>query len=303
MTTISIDLGGSRVKMGVIADGKILEKSTMPSHSDQGLANLLPQLEPIVADWKVRYGATGIGIAFPSLVEFNQKKIICGSGKFDDYRQVDFRQWAKKKFGLPMILENDANAAAIGEHAFGAAKGCDDFVLMILGTGIGAAAMMGGHLIRGKHYQAGVLMGHIPLKAHGRKCVACGVGEGCAEAQASTWALSYMVRESKMDSLLKKESVVNFEVLQRYCDQGDPLACSIFEDCCEYWANLLIAMVCAYDPEMIVISGGVLKWGEELTGKLRSEVLRRVWTPWGTPEFSVANDPEASVLLGLHTLF
>ena len=302
MTTISIDLGGSRVKMAAIGNGKILEKATVPSHSDVGLVRLLPQLEPIVSAWKTKYGATGVGVAFPSLVDPERKEVISASGKFNDYKQVNFQNWAREKFRLPMVLENDANAAAIGEHAFGAAKGCDNFVLMILGTGIGAAAMMNGRLIRGKHFQAGVLMGHIPLRPHGRTCAACGVGEGCAEAQASTWALAHIVRESEIDSPLKREPIVNFEVLQRYYEQGDALANAVFEECCLYWSNLLISMICAYDPEQIVVSGGVLKWGDELTEKLKTEVYRRAWTPWGKPKFSVANDPEASVLLGLHAL-
>ena len=302
MTTISVDLGGSRVKAGVIENGKVLEKTALPSHAEKGLARLLPLLEPILSDWRRRYPIEGLGLAFPSLVDIKRGEIVGACGKFDDWQNVDLHGWAREKFGLPLILENDANAAAIGEHAYGAAKGCGDFVLMILGTGIGAAAMMDGRLIRGKHFQAGVLMGHIPLKAHGRKCIACGVGEGCAEAQASTWALSQIVRGSDVDSMLKTEPTVNFEVLKRYCDQGDPLARSIFEECCEYWANLLIAMVCAYDPELIVLSGGVLNWGEELTEKLRAEVLRRAFTPWGKLRFSIASDPEASVLLGLHEL-
>ena len=303
MTTISVDFGGSRVKMGIVENGKVVERQTVASRSGEGLALLLPQLEPIILDWRRRFHAEGLGVAFPSLVDSERNEIIGTCGKYDDCRQIDLQGWAREKFGVPLILENDANAAAIGEHTFGAAKGCDDFVLIILGTGIGAAAMMNGRLIRGKHCQAGVLMGHIPLKAHGRKCTACGVGEGCAEAQASTWALSRIVRESEAESPLKKEPVVNFEVLKRCYEQGDPLARSIFSECCEYWSNLLIAMICAYDPELIVLSGGVLNWGEELTERLRSEVLRRAWTPWGKLRFSVAGDPEASVLLGMHELF
>lgn len=302
MTTISVDLGGSRVKMGVVESGKILEKQILPSHADKGLAHLLPLLEPLLSDWRRRYPVDGLGFAFPSLVDIKRSEIVGTCGKFDDWQKVDLHLWAREKFGVPLILENDANAAAIGEHACGAACGCDDFVLMILGTGIGAAAMMDGRLIRGKHFQAGVLMGHIPLKTGGRKCTACGFGEGCAEAQASTWALPGIVRESSVDSMLKNEKTVNFEVLKRYYDKGDPLARAVFAECCEYWANLLIAMVCAYDPELIVLSGGVLNWGEELTEKLHSEVLRRAFTPWGKLRFSKASDPEASVLLGLYEL-
>ena len=302
MRTISIDFGGSRVKMGVVEDGRIIEKAVFRSHSEDGLSRLLPQLEPTVSAWCAYYHAEKLGIAFPSIVDAAEKRILCASGKFNDGQNTDLQRWARGKFGLPMILDNDANAAAIGEHAYGAAKDCDDFVLMILGTGIGTAAMMNGRLIRGKHFQAGVLMGHIPLKVHGRRCAACGAGEGCAEAQASTWALSHIVRESEIDSPLKSEPKINFEVLQHWYERGDRLAQSVFEECCAYWSNLLIAMICAYDPELIVLSGGVMNWGNELIRKLENEVSRRVWTPWGKPAIAAAKDPESSVLLGLHAL-
>lgn len=303
MTTITIDLGGSRVKAGVVENGKVIEKHTEPARAEEGLARLLPRLEPVLEDWRDRFRAQGLGMALPCLADPVRKTVIGSCGKYADAGRIDFQGWAREKLGLPTILENDANAAAIGEHAFGAAKGCDDFILMILGTGIGTSAVTEGRLIRGKHNQAGVLMGHIPLKAHGRKCAACGVGVGCAEAQASTWALEKIVAESDADSLLKAEGKVDFETLRRCYDRGDPLARSIYAECCEYWSNLLISMICAYDPELIVLSGGVLKWGEELIEDLKEQVCARSLTPWGEPRFAAAADPDASVLLGLHELF
>lgn len=287
--------------MGVISEGNVLAAETLPSDSHAGLTPLLPKLEPIVCTWREQYDVSAVGIAFPSLVDVDHKKIIGQSGKFDDFAQVDLERWVTEKFRLPMVLENDANAAALGEHAYGAAKGCGDFVLMILGTGIGTAAFMNGSLLRGRHYQAGNIMGHVPLKVHGRKCRGC-PGEGCAEAQASTWALKYMVRESELDSPLKSEEKVDFKILKKYYDMGDPLAGSVFDECCDYWANTLLSQVCAYDPELVVLSGGVFNWGPELADRLTREVRRRAWTPWGKLRFAVAGDPEASVLLGLYAL-
>ncbi|MGN0479031.1 MAG: ROK family protein, partial [Hominenteromicrobium sp.] len=245
--------------------------------------------------------AEAVGIAFPSLVDVRRKQILGHNNKFADYARIDLKQWVWDRFRLPMVIENDANAAALGEGRYGSAADSGDFVLMILGTGIGTAAVMNGQLVRGRHYQAGNLFGHIPLKADGRKCVGC-PGVGCAEAQASSWALPYMVRESGLDSPLKSEENVDFRVLQQYYDRGDPLAVSIFDECCTYWANCLITLIHAYDPEVAVLSGGVLNWGPALTERIVHIVEERAWTPWGRIAFRRAKNPEHSVLLGLHAL-
>lgn len=301
MNTISIDLGGSRVKMGVVSEGRIVASAMIESNSQAGLKPLLPKLEKMCRDWMGSYPIEAVGFAFPSLVDAKNKKILGHNGKFTDYAEVDLEGWAKEKLGLPMVIENDANAAALGEGSYGSAAGCENFVLMILGTGIGTAAVMDGTLIRGKHSQAGVLLGHTPLKVNGRPCAGC-PGLGCAESQASTWALRHMVEESPIVSPLKTENQIDFKVLKRYWEQGDPLAISIFEECCAYWANCLITLVYAYDPELIVMSGGVLGWGSALTERVTNIVKERAWTPWGKLEFKLAADPEASVLLGLHAL-
>ncbi|MCH5353743.1 MAG: ROK family protein [Acutalibacter sp.] len=301
MNTISIDLGGSRVKMGVVSDGKIVTSAMIESNSQAGLQPLLPKLEEVCKDWIKEYFIEAAGFAFPSLVDAKNKKILGHNGKYPDCAEVDLKSWTREKLGLSMVIENDANAAALGEGKYGSAAGCENFVLMILGTGIGTAAVMDGKLIRGKHSQAGVLLGHTPLKVNGRPCAGC-PGIGCAEAQASTWALKHMVEESPKQSPLKKEKQIDFQVLQRYWEQNDPLAIELFEECCAYWANCLITLVYAYDPELIVLSGGVLGWGPALTERMIGIVKERVWTPWGEPAFRLAADPEASVLLGLHAL-
>lgn len=301
MKTISIDLGGSNVKMGVVEDGKVLQYTSIRSNSGDGLMPLLPEIERVCRAWCAEHAVVAIGFAFPSLVDVKEKRILGHNGKFPDYEQIDLEHWVRDRFDLPMFIDNDAAAAALGEGHYGSAADTDDFVLMILGTGIGAAACMDGQLLRGKHYQAVSMFGHIPLKVDGRSCAGC-PGVGCAEAQASTWALQHMVEESPLDSPLKAEETVDFKCLKRYYDRQDPLAVAIFEECCAYWANCLIAMVYAYDPEVVVLSGGVIQWGAELTDRLAQVVEQRAWTPWGKLQFRLAHNPEQSVLLGLHAL-
>ena len=301
MRSLAIDLGGSRVKLGVVEDGRVLCSTVLEAHADAGLVPLLPRVEAACGPWLETMRPEAVGIAFPSLVDVDRRRILGHNAKFADYARVDLTAWCRERLGLPLCMDNDANAAALGEGTWGCAADTGDFVLMILGTGIGTAAMMNGRLVRGRHYQAGDLMGHIPLRVDGRPCAGC-PGVGCAEAQASTWALPLMVREAAGDSPLKREKQVDFRVLKRYCDAGDPLARRVFEECCAYWANCLVALVYAYDPEVVVLSGGVLNWGPALSERLETLVRERVWTPWGQLRFRVAEHPEHSVLLGLHAL-
>lgn len=287
--------------MGVVSDGKVIASAKIEANSSRGFLPLKPEIEDICTKWMRIHSASGIGIAFPSLVDCERKQILGHNDKFNDCEGFDFEKWIHERFGLPMVLENDANAAALGEMGYGAALGCKDFVLMILGTGIGTAAVMDGRLIRGKHYQAGNLFGHIPQQGNGRSCAGC-PGFGCIEAHASTWALKEIANESPLASPLKNEPVLNFKILKEYYDAGDPLAASIFEECCDSWRNCLIALIYAYDPEVVVLSGGVLNWGNELPERLFREVKKRVWTPWGKLQYRTTQNPEYSVLLGLHYL-
>ncbi|RKJ38756.1 ROK family protein [Acutalibacter sp. 1XD8-33] len=299
MKTIAVDLGGSSVKLGVVADGVLIDSAKINCRRGQEFQAVAPEIEVVCKKWQRSYGIDGLGIAFPSLVDPVEKRVLGHNNKFPDGVDFPFADWAKERLGLPAVLENDANAAALGEWGYGAAQGTGDFALMILGTGIGIAAVMEGRLVRGRHYQAGNMFGHIPLKRGGRPCRAC-PGTGCAEAQASTWALKDMAADSSIDSPLKQEPDLNFKLLRQYYDKGDALARELFQECCGYWANCLIGLAYAYDPEVLVLSGGVLNWGPELPECLFQEVDRRVWTPWGKIQYRLAKNPEHSVLLGLH---
>ena len=300
MTGISVDLGGTNVKIALVNDGRTTDFFSVPSHPEDGIEKTISTVESVVSDLMKKARIDGIGIAFPGLVDPVEKRVISRKGKYEDAWLFDFAGWSRDAFGLPLVLENDALAAAAGEHAYGAAKGCDDFVLLILGTGIGAAAFMNGEPIRGKHFQAGITMGHTP-RGGDRRCACCG-GTGCSESRASTWALGDMIVRSPIDSPLKKEKDPDFKLLKRYCDEGDTLASSLLDECVSVWEDVILSMVYAYDPELIVLSGGVLKWGNELFERIKNGVLERAWTEWGKLRFAAASDPDASVLLGLHAL-
>ena len=298
MTTVSVDLGGTNIKAALISDGAIVDSVSIPSRRGDGIAPVLSLIEPAVEQWRKRENVDAIGVAFPGLVDPVRKRVVSREGKYEDAWRFD--GWARDRFGVPLVLENDALAAAVGEHASGAAKGVDDFVLLILGTGIGAAAFMDGKPVRGRHFQAGITMGHTP-RGGDRPCACCG-GAGCSESRASTWALADMIAKSPIDSPLKNERDPDFKLLKEYCEKKDALAVSLFDECVSVWADVILTLVYAYDPELVVLSGGVLKWGSALSDRIENEVLERAWTSWGKLRFATASDPDASVLLGLYDL-
>lgn len=129
----------------------------------------------------------GLGIAFPGLVNPRDKVVVSANGKFVDAVGYDLKSWVARTFACPFILDNDANAALVGEVAYGCAQDTRDVVMMIFGTGVGAAAMMDGRLIRGKHFQAACIGGHMVIEA-GPDATPCNCGNiGCMEANASSW--------------------------------------------------------------------------------------------------------------------
>ncbi|WZL77401.1 ROK family protein [Eubacteriales bacterium mix99] len=301
MKSVSIDLGGTTIKLAVVKDGSVLTQSHIPALSGEGLKERLPDLEKRIREMVDLRTIDGMGIAFPGIVDPTGKRILSVNGKYTDAMKMDLDAWCQKTFGLEMILENDANAALAGELSYGAGRGYGDAVIMILGTGVGTAAAMGGHLLRSKHHQAGCLGGHIAVEVDGRPCT-CG-SRGCLEANASTWALPLLAREDPgfAESGLSRESTIDYLALETWYKRGDPLAIRLFNHSVKCWSTGIINLIHAYDPELVILSGGVIKF-KELYEPIVRRVRKYAWTPWGEPEFRIAKDPEQSVVLGVHGL-
>ncbi|SES11820.1 ROK family protein [Salipaludibacillus aurantiacus] len=307
MDTISVDFGGTFIKIGLIRDGHVADFTDTPSYSGKGLTPRLAVVETIVAELLEKNAMTagelnGIGIAIPGLVDATEKRVLSTNAKYNDAINFSFTRWVDKTFNVPFIIENDARAALAGEVFHGGAQGSEDAVMMIFGTGIGTAAMINGQLLRGKHHQAGVLGGHFITDHAGYMCT-CG-NKGCVEAQASNWSLPIVARERAgfNKSRLADADHVDYKSVVENARAGDDFSESFLEDLIEHWAAGLTNLVHAYDPSTVILSGGLMKSKDYLLPKIKARVLERTWTPWGQPEFLAAEKPEHSVLLGLHHL-
>ena len=157
------------MKLGLLREGQLVEQEIIPAESQFGLASRLPDLaralRGLVTNQKLRLmDCSGVAVSFPSLVDTYSGKILAEYGKYRDAPFVYLRAWARRELELPLAIENDARMALIGEWRCGAAVGCNDFVMVTLGTGIGTAAVIEGKVLRGKHGQAGCLSGHLSVR-------------------------------------------------------------------------------------------------------------------------------------------
>ncbi|GGD83098.1 ROK family protein [Paenibacillus nasutitermitis] len=305
---ITIDFGGTNIKIGLVEAGMVAAKKSIPAHSAGGLGSRLPDVERSVHELLAKAGVSlqqcsGIGLALPGIVDSKRKQVLSAiKDKYTDAAGFDFTHWTNSAFSLPLAMENDARAALIGEAAYGAARGAKDAVLVIFGTGIGTAAIMNGAIVRGSHYQAGILGGHLATDIYGETCL-CG-NVGCLEAQASHWAIPQ--RAGKIDgfssSALARENPLGYEGVIKAYAEGDECARQLMDDLILHWSAGIVNLIHAYDPEVVVLSGGLMKSAAYLLPRVAERVLALAWTPWGTPRFEVAEDPEISVMLGLSHL-
>lgn len=286
MTVLACDMGGTRIKLGIVRDGAVLVSDIIPAHSDLGLRQRLPALAEAFRELCRRQGieirsCSGIAVSFPSLVDVRTGRILAEYGKYRDGPDVDLRAWARDELALPLAIENDARMALIGEWRYGAGRGCDDVVMITLGTGLGTSAVVEGRIVRGKHGQAGCLGGHLTVRYGGRPC-SCG-NIGCAEAEASTAFLARIARERPdfPHSAMANEPVIDYAAILRHAGAGDACAKALLDHSIRVWGALAVNLIHAYDPEIVIVGGGIMAGGEVILPPLREYVLTHAHTPWG----------------------
>lgn len=303
MKALAIDLGGTHATCGLVVDQTILACESLDTNRAKSLRAVLPAIEDVfrklVKHQTLSFdNFSGIAVGFAALVDSRAGRILSTNGKYDDAKDTDLAAWSREAFGLSLRIENDARMALLGECYGGAAKGFSDVVMMTLGTGIGGVAMIEGKLLRGKHSQAGCLGGHLPVLFDGRPCT-CGA-IGCAEAEASGWALPGIVRDwpGASASALSKYPNIGFKDLFEEATNGDDVALAVRDRCLKVWAADAVGLVHAYDPELIVIGGGVMESADVIIPAIEAHVQKHSWTPWGKVQVKRAELGNNAALVG-----
>jgi glucokinase len=300
MRALAVDVGGAHVSCGAVDGRELLDVVTFESDSSGSLFDLLRTISGTLRQFQNQHGGgfAGIAFGFCGLVDGAAGRIVSTNHKYPDATELDLVLWAKNELGLRLILENDSRMALLGEHYRGAAQQMGDVVMMTLGTGIGTAVMMCGHLVRGKHFQAGCLGGHFTIVAEGRLC-SCGA-RGCFEAEASTYALPGVSLEwpGFESSQLAQETRLDFLGLFNSAEKGDPVAKEIRARCIKLWGACALSLVHAYDPELLVLGGGVMRNSFPVLEAVQKHLDRYAWTPWGKVRVVTAQLGSNAALLG-----
>jgi glucokinase len=277
---IGIDIGGTKIAAGVVTlDGRIVQRALVPTPMDDESATVSAMLRAI-EELRVRDpGVEAIGVGAAGLVEWPSGRIRWAP--HNAYRQLPLRRLLYEATGLPTVVDNDANAAALAEARFGAGVRSQDLVLLTVGTGIGGGLVLGGQVYRGSA-GLGAEVGHMIVDPYGDPC-ACG-NFGCLEAMASGSALGRAGREAaeaepggRLAQLAGGPEKVSGEVVFQAAREGDPTARELFERL-GFWLGVGIAsLVNIIDPDLVVIGGGLVATGDLLLVPTRASVERYVF--------------------------
>ena len=263
---VGIDVGGTKVLGGLVdATGRVLRTERRATGGRDGSAQALEQtltevLEAVSKD--VRPSA--VGVAAAGLVDAAGERLTFAPHL--PWRDEPLRAGLEARWGLPVVLENDATCAVWAEREHGALQGCDSGLLVTVGTGIGGGLLIGGRVVRGAGGMAGEF-GHMPMVPGGRECP-CGL-VGCWEQYVSGTALLGAARRLAAARSAETPSVIDGPEITRSALDGDPDALAAFSEV-GHWLGVGVAgLVSALDPERVVIGGGVSSAGDLLLGPAR----------------------------------
>lgn len=278
------------MKIGLFEDSKLISKQILPADSSNGLASHLNIVDEIISRILTSHriaSLEGIAMAFPGLVNPVSGTVLSTNKKYDDACDLNLTEYYHTKWDCRFFIDNDARMATVGEWKLGAGRGCNDLVMATYGTGIGTSVVLNGQILRGKHFQAGCLGGHFIVNYKGNDCT-CG-SIGCVEAEASSININSLVRNHPYfcRSTLKNRGAIDFLELFTAAQKGDCVAKAIKDHFIEIWSAGIITYIHAYDPEKIILGGGVLNSSEEIIPFIKEKVLKYAWTPWGTVDIQV----------------
>jgi glucokinase len=287
-----------------VRDASILARETLAADGKGTLAALLPPIRDALHRLLQECGltsadCTGIVMGFCGVVNPLQKRVLATNAKFSDATSLDLNEWFTRKLSIPFLLENDARLALLGEYAFGAARGVQDAVMVTLGSGIGASAMLNGRLLQSKNGLAGMIGGHLPVVLDGRFCT-CG-NLGCAESEASTVFLHeiWQSHAARPTREADGRARAGFAELFTSADRGDEAALAVLDHCRRVWSVLTVALIHAYDPEIVVFGGSVMKRAADILPSLQKYVDAHAWTPGRTVPLRASVFGFESALLGV----
>ena len=281
---IGIDVGGTNVKIALVdGDGKIIYSNSVPTYAQMGYEYTVNNIKQAIKDLMKETNTEakdiqGIGFDFPGQVDC-KTGVVKNAPNIPGWVNVPIAQMIEDEFHIPTRIDNDVRCAALGELKFGAGRGCENFVCITVGTGIGSGLVINGKVVRGAANAAGEI-GHIKLQMEDGPLCGCG-DSGCLEAFASGPSIVAMAQEylkggksAKFRELAGDGEITPY-IVAKAAEAGDPVAKRIFEKMGYYIGMGLTSVINLLNPEKIIIGGGVAECGDLLLDPIRRTINDR----------------------------
>jgi glucokinase len=279
---IGIDIGGTKISVAAVQNGQIISEVLSyktPNNSKEILKTVLEAIESLKNQYKAKY----VGIASAGTIDITNSRVVGSTGNLPEgYSQLEFKKVIEENYGLKTLIENDANAAAYAEFKIGNGKGHNNTIIITLGTGIGAGIIIDGKLFRGKS-GAGAECGHLAINIEKKRRCTCGAWN-CWEAYASgtgfaknAQEMAHEIPAENRSGILKDKNpdqITTYDIIEGLKKQ-DSFAIKVYD----YWQNLvligLISLANVFDPDSIILSGGMAKFinYEKLQKELEKETV------------------------------
>lgn len=278
---IGVDLGGTKISAGLVDNtGDIIAYDYRQTLAEEGPDTVVRRMLDATREVMVpssQVTAVGVGAPGPLDVETG---VVIAPPNLPGWDRVPLRKLIEEDLGITTFLENDANAAALGEHRFGAGQGLAHMIYVTVSTGIGGGLILDGELYHGNGGMAGEI-GHTTVLPYGPLC-GCG-NRGCLEALAAGTAVARQAREhvasgvptSMADLMDGDPEHITAKLVAQAADQGDVEAQEILAEAMQYLGIGMSNLVNLFNPQMIVIGGGLINLGEALLDPVRRAVRRR----------------------------
>jgi len=288
--TGALDIGGTKMLAGLFdEEGRLLARKRIETQASQGVLPVIARAALLIRELAQETGIspdrlTGIGCSVPGPLDSERGVVIFSPNLA--WRDVPLAGLLSQELDVPVRIEDDARCAALGEARRGGARGAQNAVYVTISTGIGAGVILNGGIYRGSHGCAGEV-GHMTLDANGPPC-ACG-NMGCFESLASGTAIAARARQALLhgdETLLARfraePALLTAQQVIDAANMGDAVASRILETTAMYIGIGLAAIATTYDPEVIVLGGGVIQPDGALFQKARETFQARVISPLGS---------------------
>ncbi len=287
LPVLAIDLGGTKIIAAIVPhQGQVMAKEYFPTLAGEGAESVIGRiLSAIDHLLRVRNMDSSqldsISIAAAGAIDFDQG-VVTSSPNLPGWHDIPLRDIVKRKHGVNTFLINDANAAALGEHHFGAGRGVNNLIYLTVSTGIGGGIIINGRLYSGLRGSAGEI-GHMTIDVNGPRC-SCG-NIGCLEILASGTAVAREAirrisqgEESSLTEMVEgKIENITAEKVGVAAQGGDSLALEVISKAATYLGVGMVNLVNIFNPEMIIVGGGVAQMGDLLLEPARQVVKERAF--------------------------